>query len=597
MKRFSFKLLAVTLLVAVAAYSCIDDKFDTPPIVELPEGSVLTIQKLKELCPPGNTYKINGDSSLYAVVTMDEMSGNIYRNIFVQDNSGAANLRFGSTSGLYEGDSIRLYLKGAVLSWYNNLFQIDSLHADYNVVKQATERFVEPEVATISQINLDKDYFQSRLVKIEDVQIRASDTASIWAPYQQYGEIFIEDTDGNEMMIRTSGYAKFAGENVPNGFGSIIAIVGLYRETVQLSIRRTSEVKLDGERWIPVLSGSGSFEDPLNVAAAITNNSGTDKWVTGYIVGVYETKDENGNDLSEFKPSFEAPFYTNANILISDNPNETSLSNCLPVQLLIGTIRNVVNLVDNESNLGKEIKLRGNLESYFSIPGLKGINGYWLDGEGLNPDDDTPGELEEMSIAEIRALFQGSNVSIPAGKKVIGTVISDKDAQNIHGNNIQIVDSEGTGIALRFTAAHSFALNDKIEVNVSNASLESYNGLLQVNNVAISNATKIGTGSVEPITLTINEIKSNFEQYESRLVKIVDATITNTGGTYGGNSGNSTISDASGQMVLYTRSQASFASTSVPASPKTVVGIVSEYSTSTNPNNYQILIRNLSDIQ
>ncbi|MDX9770965.1 MAG: DUF5689 domain-containing protein, partial [Tenuifilaceae bacterium] len=194
MKRFSFKLLAVTLLVAVAAYSCIDDKFDTPPIVELPEGSVLTIQKLKELCPPGNTYKINGDSSLYAVVTMDEMSGNIYRNIFVQDNSGAANLRFGSTSGLYEGDSIRLYLKGAVLSWYNNLFQIDSLHADYNVVKQATERFVEPEVATISQINLDKDYFQSRLVKIEDVQIRASDTASIWAPYQQYGEIYIEDT-------------------------------------------------------------------------------------------------------------------------------------------------------------------------------------------------------------------------------------------------------------------------------------------------------------------------------------------------------------------------------------------------------------------
>jgi hypothetical protein len=264
MKRFSFKLLAVTLLVAVAAYSCIDDKFDTPPIVELPEGSVLTIQKLKELCPPGNTYKINGDSSLYAVVTMDEMSGNIYRNIFVQDNSGAANLRFGSTSGLYEGDSIRLYLKGAVLSWYNNLFQIDSLHADYNVVKQATERFVEPEVATISQINLDKDYFQSRLVKIEDVQIRASDTASIWAPYQQYGEIYIEDTEGNEMMIRTSGYAKFAGENVPNGYGSIIAIVGLYRETVQLGIRRTSEVKLDGERFSDD-GGSGIDPEPATV--------------------------------------------------------------------------------------------------------------------------------------------------------------------------------------------------------------------------------------------------------------------------------------------------------------------------------------------
>ena len=51
MKRFSFKLLAVTLLVAAAAYSCIDDNFDTPPIPELPEGNIVTIQKLRDLCP------------------------------------------------------------------------------------------------------------------------------------------------------------------------------------------------------------------------------------------------------------------------------------------------------------------------------------------------------------------------------------------------------------------------------------------------------------------------------------------------------------------------------------------------------------------
>lgn len=386
MKRFSFKLLALTLLVAVAAYSCIDDKFDTPPIVELPEGSVLTIQKLKELCPPGNTYKINGDSSLYAVVTMDEMSGNIYRNIFVQDNSGAANLRFGSTSGLYEGDSIRLYLKGAVLSWYNNLFQIDSLHADYNVVKQATERFVEPEVATISQINLDKDYFQSRLVKIEDVQIRASDTASIWAPYQQYGEIYIEDTLGNNMMIRTSGYAKFAGENVPNGYGSIIAIVGLYRETVQLGIRRTSEVKLDSERWIDGNAGdsqgTGTFEDPYNVAAAITNNSGADKWVKGYMVGVLET-----TNYPNVEENFDAPFVTNSNILIADSPDETNVKNCLTVQLPFGDVRTAVNLANNPDNHKKEVKLKGSLGAYFNQPGLRDASDYWLDGDGGGGDE------------------------------------------------------------------------------------------------------------------------------------------------------------------------------------------------------------------
>lgn len=388
MKRINFKFLAVAILVAVTAYSCIDDKFDNPPITELPEGSIVTIQKLRDLCPPGNTYKIEGDTSLYAVVTMDEMSGNIYRNIFIQDNTGAVNLRFGSTSGLYEGDSIRLYLKGAVLSWYNNLFQIDSLHADYNVIKQATNRNVEPELATISQINADHDYYQSRLVKIEDVQVKASDTASIWAPYQQYGEIFIEDTQNKSMLIRTSGYAKFAGENVPNGSGSIIAIVGLYRETVQLGIRRTSEVDLYGERFGDEGpgegEGSGSFEDPYNVAAVITNNSGTDKWVEGYIVGVMETS------VDPYEATFDGPFVTNSNMIIAASPTETNLSNCLIVQLPFGEVRSALNLVDNESNLGKEVMVRGDLMAYFSSPGVKNTDGYWIDGDGLNPDDVVP---------------------------------------------------------------------------------------------------------------------------------------------------------------------------------------------------------------
>lgn len=418
MKRFSFKLLAVTLLVAVAAYSCIDDEFDTPPIVELPEGSVVTIQKLKELCPPGNTYKINGDSSLYAVVTMDEMSGNIYRNIFVQDNSSAANLRFGSTSGLYEGDSIRLYLKGAVLSWYNNLFQIDSLHADYNVVKQATERFVEPEVATISQINLDKDYFQSRLVKIEDVQIRASDTASIWAPYQQYGEIYIEDTEGNEMMIRTSGYAKFASENVPNGFGSIIAIVGLYRETVQLSIRRTSEVKLDGERWIPVLSGSGTKEDPWDVETGISLQNKDPRetgWVKGFIVGA--VKDGTSSVSSANDIDFTAPFSGYTNVVIADNSDEKDLSKLLVVNLPSGKpLRSQVNLKDNPSNLGKWINVTGTLRTYFGIAGMR-------DGTGETSDFEIEGGGGDGGIIE--AFFE-ENFTNDLGSFTSISIIGDQ---------------------------------------------------------------------------------------------------------------------------------------------------------------------------
>ncbi len=50
--------------------------------------------------------------STYGVVVGDESSGNIYKNSYVQDSTGAINLRLINPGGLYVGDSIRIYLKG-----------------------------------------------------------------------------------------------------------------------------------------------------------------------------------------------------------------------------------------------------------------------------------------------------------------------------------------------------------------------------------------------------------------------------------------------------------------------------------------------------
>ena len=253
MKRFIKVILPISIISVALFYSCIDDQFDTPPINELPVGSVLTIQGLRDLCPPGTAFKFYGDTSVYAVVTMDEKSGNIYKNAFIQDATGAVNLRFQSSSALYEGDSIRLYLKKAKLSWYNGLFQVDSLHPDSSVIKQATDKFLTPEIVTISDVKSDLSYYQSRLVKFENVQFVASDTAKTYADAvgQQYGELYIEDPTGNSVMVRTSGYSKFAAQNVPNGSGSFTAIVGLFGSTVQLYIRRASEVELTNPRFGP----------------------------------------------------------------------------------------------------------------------------------------------------------------------------------------------------------------------------------------------------------------------------------------------------------------------------------------------------------
>ncbi|HHX32226.1 MAG TPA: hypothetical protein GX712_06520, partial [Bacteroidales bacterium] len=36
-----------------------------------------------------------------------------------------------------------------------------------------------------------------------------------------------------------------------------------------------------------------------------------------------------------------------------------------------GKVRDALNILDNPSNIGRKIKVKGNLEKYYSAPGLK----------------------------------------------------------------------------------------------------------------------------------------------------------------------------------------------------------------------------------
>ena len=92
-------------------------------------------------------------------------------------------------------------------------------------------------------------------------------------------------------------------------------------------------------------------------------------------------------------------------------------------------------------------------------------------------------------IMGIRGLYQGSDVVIPSGKSATGIVISDNTGGNFDTKNLVVQDSTG-GIVIRFTAAHSFLVGDKVTVDLSGLTLTSYNGLAEVTNTPNANATK-----------------------------------------------------------------------------------------------------------
>jgi hypothetical protein len=191
------------------------------------------------------------------------------------------------------------------------------------------------------------------------------------------------------------------------------------------------------------------------------------------------------------------------------------------------------------------------------------------------------------AISDIRAYFTGSPATLPTNLKIRGVVISDRQNNNLNNRNLYLQDASG-GIVVRFTASHCYDLGDEIEVNVSGQEVSEFNGLRQVNNVPNEYALLANSGvSVTPREATIAEINANYNTWESTLVRIKGATVSG-GATY---SGNRTVTDASGNIAMFTQSGASFSGVALPSAAVTLTAIVSDF------NGKQIILRNLSDVQ
>lgn len=107
-------------------------------------------------------------------------------------------------------------------------------------------------------------------------------------------------------------------------------------------------------------------------------------WFHGYIVGYADGTMNKSTFNVEAGEKVVA-----SNILISSNPNASTADECVPVQLTSKTDpRAALNLLDNPANLGKEVWVYGQLDTYFSIAGIKNVTDWSFDG--------TPASIEEV---------------------------------------------------------------------------------------------------------------------------------------------------------------------------------------------------------
>ena len=391
----SIKKYGILVLIAIFVLtSCIDknrrkNNYPTPNInFDLPVGDVYTIDTLLYMWHAEGTHTFTQDASVYGIVTDDEASGNLYKASFIQDGDKAIELYMKSTSGLRIGDSVRVYLRGTTLSEYSGTPQIQDLDPK-NVTILANNKFIAP--AEISTVDVGTDYI-CRLVKFDHVEFRGADRANTYATDDAYGQFNLAQYDDNcnlldeSIIVRTSNYASFAKRQLPQGNGSIIGILTYYSSTsvYQFTIRTISEVQMENDPCEPTPvppiepTGTGTENDPYNMAAAIVHQGDTAQWIRGYIVGSANIATGNIENDSQISWGPEFTYDQNiTNIILADKDDERDINNCIVLYLPstnVSTIREI-NLKEHPENLGKVLKVKGNLKTFLGKPGMKDTKG------------------------------------------------------------------------------------------------------------------------------------------------------------------------------------------------------------------------------
>lgn len=242
------------LLGLVFVFSC-KKTFKNPDAVTIQTGPAVTIAQLRAMYT-GQSIKFTSNTSLYAVVTMDETSGNIYKQVYLRDNSGtsvtngygAISLHMNFGGGLYQGDSIMVNLNGATLDMSSGgSLQIDSVNVLKQVSKIKTGLNPLPIPVTMPQIT---PAFDGQLVQLNGVEFIEDNVGTTYAIAQNPPAApasvnrYICDCVGNQMVAYNSGYANFASQTIPNASGSIVAIANLY-STMQLTLRSYADINLN----------------------------------------------------------------------------------------------------------------------------------------------------------------------------------------------------------------------------------------------------------------------------------------------------------------------------------------------------------------
>lgn len=277
-----FKFFLPLFAIALTFNACLDEDFDNPPTTGNDPGLKVTttIAELNALHTFGTITKIDEDLIIKGTVVADDFTGNWYRSFVLQDETGGITVLIDITESYVfypEGREVYIRLKGLALGDYNNLTQLGVYNSAINeledignvsdhLVQSVNREVPEPTLLTINQLSQEH---VNTLVKLEEVEFDAPNSTYADAAGQNSVNLDLSDCNGNRTLVRTSGFADFAAQTVPQGKGTFVGILSVFGDEFQLLVRRPSDLTMESNRCDGGSGGGGGCtggDGPLIVA-------------------------------------------------------------------------------------------------------------------------------------------------------------------------------------------------------------------------------------------------------------------------------------------------------------------------------------------
>ncbi|WP_300597769.1 DUF5689 domain-containing protein [Niabella sp.] len=291
--------------------------FDVPSVNTDPDIPVnMTVALLKERYQGyGIFQKIYDDITIAGVVTANDRSGNFYKQIVIQDETGGIPVLldgnnvytsypvgrrvFVKLKGMMLGDyggTIQLGLDSVRDGGYLNLGRIPVAQFDQFIVKGSFGNTVMPRIITPAELSTNiKDPLQSMLVQLVGYQFAERDTSKTYAdPEKGVSAVnfTIRSCERQSIVLRNSSYASFAALKVPAGSGTITGIYSMFNATQQLFIRDTGDVQFLQARC-------GQEERaPITIAGLRQLYQGTNRALGRYTVGGTVISDAGSGNIA-----------------------------------------------------------------------------------------------------------------------------------------------------------------------------------------------------------------------------------------------------------------------------------------------------------